>query len=211
MELLEDSFTLNLSGPEALTFRAMSLTLLIILLSAGASLWAWSQDPEKAWGQWGFSPYRIRLYGEWYRFFTSVFFHADWTHLLLNALVFYSFGTAMERFYHKGPYLLLLGVGALASGAVTYWRYRQNPHHLSIGLSGVVNAAVFAFILNNPRTTLLVFLVLPMPAWLFALLYLAYSFYEGKQGRGLVNHWAHLGGALGGIIFAILVPGHGGL
>lgn len=186
----------------------MSLTLLLILLSAGASLWAWSQDPEKVWEKWGLAPYRIRLYNEGYRFFTSIFFHADWTHLLLNALVFYSFGTAMERFYHKGPYLLLLLIGALASGAFTYWRYRENPYHLSIGLSGVVNAAVFAFILNNPGATLVVFFVLPVHAWLFALLYLAYSVYEGQQGRGRVNHWAHLGGALGGIIFALLMPGH---
>ncbi len=186
----------------------MSLTLLLILLCAAASFWAWRQDPHTAWSQWGFSPYRIRFYKEWYRFLTSIFFHMDLMHLLLNAIVFYSFGTFVEGVYSPGAYLLLLLIGALGSGAMTYWRYHQNPHHLSIGLSGVVNATMFAFILNHPQATLLVFFVLPMPAWLFALLYLAYSFYEGQQGRGLVNHWAHLGGALGGMIFALLVSEH---
>jgi len=168
-------------------------------------VWAWTDKPEHVWEKWGLAPYRIRFYNEWYRFFTSIFFHANSVHFFLNAIVFYSFGTQVERFYHAGPYLLLLLVGALSSGALTYWRYHRNPYHLSIGLSGVVNATVFAFILNHPQATLLVFFVLPVPAWLFALLYLAYSFYEGQQGRGLVNHWAHVGGALGGIIFALLM------
>jgi membrane associated rhomboid family serine protease len=76
---------------------------------------------------------------------------------------------------------------------------------VSIGLSGVVNAVLFAFILHHPETKLLVFFFFPLPAWLFALLYVAYSFYEAKRGVGMVNHWAHLGGAMAGVIFAAFI------
>ncbi|GIV23681.1 MAG: hypothetical protein KatS3mg025_1340 [Bacteroidia bacterium] len=146
-------------------------------------------------------PYRV-LRGEWHRLLTSIFFHADLTHLLVNAIVFLSFGRVMEAYYGPEKYIGLLLTGLLGSGLLTLWRYQRSPQHVSIGLSGVVNAVLFAFILHNPTAKLLIFFLLPMPAWLFALLYIAYSVYEGQNERGYVNHWAHIGGAAAGIIFA---------
>ncbi|MCX7605875.1 MAG: rhomboid family intramembrane serine protease [Bacteroidia bacterium] len=184
----------------------MSITLVVLGVCAAASLWAWGQGQQLQWTRWGLVPYRIRLHGEWYRFLTSIFFHADVTHLLVNSIVFYSFGSVMERYYGPLMYSLLLGAGTVGSGLLTYLRYHHNPHHVSIGLSGVVNAVLFAFILHNPKATLLIFFFLPLPAWLFALLYLLYSLYEARRGQGIVNHWAHLGGAAAGLVFAYLQP-----
>ncbi|MCX8111664.1 MAG: rhomboid family intramembrane serine protease [Bacteroidia bacterium] len=180
----------------------MSLTELVLGISILTSTWAWISHPQVRWSHWGLSPYLVRTQGEWYRFITSPFFHADLFHLLLNGLVFYSFGRQMELYYGRPLYAGLLLVGAAGSGAATYFRYKDNPHHLSIGLSGVVNAVVFSFIVLYPKATLLVWF-LPLPAWLFALLYLGYSVYEARRGQGYVNHWAHLGGAASGIIFAL--------
>lgn len=146
----------------------------------------------------------MKHHQEWYRALTGVFLHANWIHLAVNLFVFYSFGRQMERFYGEELYLGLLLAGAAGSALATYLQYADNPYHLSIGLSGVVNAVVFAFILHNPKATLLVFLLLPLPAWLFALLYLAYSFYEARRGGSYINHWAHIGGAAAGIFFAAI-------
>lgn len=187
-------------------FWAMRLTLLVLFACVGASLWAWGSHPQSVWLRWGLIPYRLRHYAEWYRVLTATLFHADFMHLLLNAVVFYSFGSTLERQYGRGLYALLLLAGALGSALADYWRYKDNPQHVSIGLSGVVNAVLFAFILHYPKAQLLVFGLLPLPAWLFALLYLAYSLYAAHQGRDYVNHWAHLGGAAAGIVFAYLLP-----
>lgn len=181
----------------------MVITLVVVGGCAVASLWGWAGGTSY-WYRWGLMPQQV-LRGEWYRLFTSVFFHADLTHLLVNAIVFLSFGKVMETYYGLEKYIGLLVAGTLGSGLLTIWRYQDRPQHVSIGLSGVVNAVLFAFILHNPTAKLLVFFLLPMPAWLFALLYVTYSLFEGQSERSYVNHWAHIGGAAAGIIFALLL------
>ncbi|MCS7189477.1 MAG: rhomboid family intramembrane serine protease [Bacteroidia bacterium] len=183
----------------------MQLTLLVAIGCVAVSLWAWRDNTQYYWHQWGFVPYRIAHNKEWYRFFTSIFFHSDWIHLLVNLLVFYSFGSSVERYYGKVLYAALLAAGIMGSGLATYIRYRKNPAHVSIGLSGVVNAVLFAFIVHNPQSTLLVFLVLPLPAWIFALIYIFYTIYEARRGMSVMNHWAHLGGAAAGMAFGYIV------
>ncbi|MEN2992742.1 MAG: rhomboid family intramembrane serine protease [Bacteroidia bacterium] len=184
----------------------MGLTEGVIGACILLSFWAWAQEePDTLWIKWGLSPYAVWDYSEWYRLFTSVFFHDGILHLLVNSLVFYSFGRPVELYYGWKVYLALLITGALASGLLTLWMYKKDPRHLSIGLSGVVNAVLFAYILNYPWATLLLFGLLPLPAWVFALLYVGYSLYAALQERSFVNHWAHLGGALGGLAFAYLV------
>jgi membrane associated rhomboid family serine protease len=49
---------------------------------------------------------------------------------------------------------------------------------------------------------------IPIPAPLFAVGYLAYTWWSAKQNRGRINHDAHLGGALTGLAFvALFDPG----
>ncbi|MCS6790972.1 MAG: rhomboid family intramembrane serine protease [Bacteroidia bacterium] len=182
----------------------MSWTEIILIACGILSVLAWAGTTQVVWWEWGLAPYRIKKYGEWYRLFTSIFFHADLFHILINGFVFYSFGSKMELLYGGRSYLLLLLIGVIGSGLATYWRYQDRTNHLSIGLSGVVNAVLFAFVLHYPKATLLVWFI-PMPAWLFAGLYLLYSFYEGQRENGFINHWAHIGGALAGMGFAYFI------
>jgi membrane associated rhomboid family serine protease len=75
---------------------------------------------------------------------------------------------------------------------------------IGIGFSGVVSAVVFCMIVFYPKMRLLVFFV-PMPAWVFAILYTLYSLYAGQSGGDGIDHWAHLGGAGAGAAYALLV------
>jgi hypothetical protein len=71
-----------------------------------------------------------------------------------------------------------------------------------IGASGGVMAVLAAFIWYYPRQTLLVYGVLPVPAWALGLLYLASDIGGLGDNTSKVAHVAHLGGALFGILYA---------
>ena len=68
---------------------------------------------------------------------------------------------------------------------------------------------LFASIVYFPWQKLFIIPIpLPIPAPIFAIGYVAYSWYSARHARGRINHDAHLGGALAGLAFVLLTdPG----
>ena len=141
------------------------------------------------------------------------FVHADWMHLLFNMITLFSFGGAVERAFvewigpagYVGFYLSAIVVAMLP----TYLRHRHDARYRSLGASGGVSAVLLSFILFDPWSTLIIFPIpLPIPAILFAVLYVAYSIWMDRRGGDNVNHSAHLVGGAYGVAFTLLaVPG----
>jgi membrane associated rhomboid family serine protease len=76
-----------------------------------------------------------------------------------------------------------------------------------LGASGFVSGIVFATICFYPFIRLSVLYIIPMPAWLFAVLYLWYSHWAAKKAQDNIGHDAHFWGALAGVgMVAILHP-----
>ena len=144
--------------------------------------------------------------GEYYRLLSYGLIHADGTHLLFNMITLWSFGRAMEPRYqmHLGAtgFVVFYVLGLLVSILPTWLANRNNPAYRSLGASGAVSAVLFAFILIAPWNMILVFFV-PVPAILFAVIYVGYSIYMDRRGRDNVNHSAHLWGAAYGIVFTL--------
>lgn len=89
----------------------------------------------------------------------------------------------------------------------SYIKNKNNASYLSLGASGGVSAVLFAFILIRPWETLYLFAIVPIPAIIFAIAYVAYSIYADKRGGSNINHMAHLwGGAFGMIATIVLQP-----
>jgi len=145
------------------------------------------------------------------RLVTHGFIHADWQHLLFNMITLYFFGRLVEQWFarHIGQAgFVLFYVSALVVAILpTYLRHRHDPHYRSLGASGAVSAVLFAFILARPWAMIYVFFV-PLPAIVYAVLYVAYSFWMDRRGGDNVNHSAHLSGAAYGVLFTLLMePG----
>jgi membrane associated rhomboid family serine protease len=153
-------------------------------------------------------PPAVERQKEYYRLVTYGLIHADGQHLLFNMMTLFFFGKAMEGFfsYKLGPlgFAIFYVGGLLVSILPTFLKNRHNSNYHSLGASGAVSAVLFAFILIEPWAKILVFVV-PMPAILYAILYVVYSIYMDRRGVGNVNHSAHLWGAAYGVIFTIVM------
>jgi membrane associated rhomboid family serine protease len=136
---------------------------------------------------------------------TSGFVHASVSHMIFNLITLYSFGFRLEGVIGSFQFLALYFSALLISGIGTCIKHRNDPAYASLGASGAVLGVLFASIVYFPRQSLYILpLPVPIPAPLFAVGYLAYSWYSSRQARGQINHDAHIFGALTGLVFVLL-------
>ncbi len=184
----------------------ISLTLLIIAATVLVS-WLAFNNPRLAerlilW------PPAIDRKHQYDRLVTHGFIHADFQHLLFNMITLYFFGRAVEGWFV--PYIGGIGFVLFYLSAIlvailpTYLRHRHDSRYRSLGASGAVSAVLFTFILVQPWSLIIVF-VIPVPAIVYGVLYVGYSIWMDRQGRDNVNHSAHLWGAGYGILFTLMM------
>jgi membrane associated rhomboid family serine protease len=152
-------------------------------------------------------PYAVARRSGYITLLTSGFVHADVGHLLFNVITFYSFAFTLEHRIGSTAFVLLYFCGLLISGIGTCIKHRDQPEYASLGASGAILAVLFASIVYFPRQRLFILpLPVPIPAPLFALAYLAFSYYSsGRRAAGdNINHDAHIFGALSGLAFVAL-------
>lgn len=180
------------------------ITLLIILVTCVVSIVAFRNqrllDDLILW------PPALSRSREYYRLVTYGLVHGDMGHLFFNMFSLYFVGRGMEQLFtlKMGPLgFVTFYIGALIFSILpSYIANRRNAGYRSLGASGAVSAILFAFILIQPWARIIVFVV-PMPAILYAVLFVAYSVYMDKRGGDNVNHSAHLWGAAYGVIFTV--------
>ncbi|HEX9958633.1 MAG TPA: rhomboid family intramembrane serine protease [Fibrella sp.] len=191
----------------------MSVTLLLIAVTVAITLWGWNSPALM--DRWIMNPYAVARRGEYHRLITSGFLHADGGHLFFNMLSFYFFGQGVERIFGElfgdlgGVVLVVFYLIAIViSDIPTLMKHKNSPGYNSLGASGGVSAIIFATILIFPLTSIYFFFIpVPIPGFIFALLYLAYSYYSARRGDSGINHDAHLYGSLFGLLFmAIAYP-----
>lgn len=186
----------------------MSVALVILLVTAGVSLAGLYGSP-KLIEQSLFRPYWFLRRRQYATIVTSGFVHADLPHLIFNLVTFYFFAFQLERQIGSARFLALYLIGLVVSDVGTYFKHRHEPEYASLGASGAISAVLFASIVYFPWQKLFIIPIpVPIPAPLFAIGYVAYSWYSARHARGRINHDAHLGGALAGLAFVLLTdPG----
>jgi membrane associated rhomboid family serine protease len=155
-----------------------------------------------------FNPAAVLRDKEYDRLITSGFLHADWVHFGFNAFSLYSFGGLVEEIFGAGT-LLLIYFGSILGGSLLSLYLHRHHDYRALGASGGVCGVIFASIFLVPGGRIMMFpLPVPIPAWLYAILFLVGSFIGLRRQIGNIGHDAHLGGAvIGLLITTALHPG----
>jgi membrane associated rhomboid family serine protease len=193
------------------------MTLIIVILTSVVSVVAFSR--RELFGKMLFNPYQVYHRKEWYRLITHGLLHADWMHLIINMLVLFSFGGYVEGYFSmmaemtwlKLPvlwYFLFYVSALIVSSLTTLRKHKDDVWYNSVGASGAVSAVLFCSIFFEPNNTLLLMGIIPIKAYIFGPLYVAYSYYEARKSSGNINHDAHLLGAIFGFCFPLMIDIH---
>ena len=129
-------------------------------------------------------------------------------HLAFNMLAVFFFGRAVEqvlgraefyRFYFSS--IVIAGLAWVVS--VNFFSGGMPPGRTYlIGASGGVMAVLAVFIWYFPRQEVLIWGILPVPAWALGILYFVSDLQGAAHGGGNVAHVAHIGGAVFGLLYA---------
>ena len=132
---------------------------------------------------------------------TYAFLHGNLSHLVFNMFGLYMFGADLERTWGTRRLLAFYGVSVLfaafAQLAVSMLSGSMAP---TVGASGGLFGLLLGFAMLFPNRKIIPLIPpIPMPAWLYVLLYGLIELGLGVTGSmSGVAHFAHLGGILGG-------------
>lgn len=195
------------------------VTLLIIIVNVVVS---WKGFNDLAF----FDKYKFQLGSivqlkQHYRILSSGFLHVDMMHLIFNMLTLYFFANPVITFFASpkaflfgdysqynegigaGMFLMVYLAAVVGGNVFSLFVHKNQPFYSAVGASGGVSGVLFATIAIIPEAELRLFFAIPMPAWIFAIGYLAYSVYAMNKGGGNIGHAAHIGGAIVGLAATI--------
>lgn len=138
--------------------------------------------------------------GQVWRLLTYAFLHSpdSWMHILFNMIFLWWFGSDLEAMYGPREFLTFY-LGAALFGGVAYeaWALAADKPSFCLGASGAVTGLLVLCALHFPHRIIYIFLMIPVPLWLFAIFNVAQDSFmflgQFKTGVAVV---VHLAGAL---------------
>lgn len=141
--------------------------------------------------------------GQWYRFFTAMFLHADINHLLSNMMLLFFAGSMVEKTIGHFKYGLIYMIAGLGGGMASFFsQILTRQYGASLGASGaifgIIGALLFQVLLHRGRlqyvtTGKMLFLIF-------------YSLYSGFVATN-VDNAAHIGGLFTGFVVMLILSG----
>jgi len=130
-------------------------------------------------------------------FVTSIFFHADITHLLFNMFALYIFGRYLEMRIGSRDFLVLFLVSGVV-GNLGYFLTVGTKGAPALGASGAIYGVIGALAILAPLLRVLVYGFFPVPLIFAAVLWALIDLF-GLLLPSSIAHGAHLGGMLVGV------------
>ena len=142
--------------------------------------------------------------GQQIRMISSAFLHADTMHLFFNMFTLYFFAPLVVQYAGQFQFILIYFGSLLVGNLLSFLFHKDEYQYSAVGASGAVSGIIYAGILFRPDMSLyLMFIPIPIPAYVFGIGYLLYSIFGMKNKIGNVGHDAHFGGAVGGYVITL--------
>ena len=145
----------------------------------------------------GPSPYSDVVGFEPWQLVTYAFLHGGMQHILFNMLALWMFGGPVEDVLGARPfatYYFTSVVGAAVT-QLAVMHFFPSGYFPTVGASGGVFGLLLAYGLMFPRSQILLYFAIPIPARVFVVLYGILELVLGVTGsQAGVAHFAHLGG-----------------
>ena len=104
----------------------------------------------------------------------------------------------------SGLYIVLYVSALAVSSLGDLFKHKDDISYNAVGASGAISAILFAAILFNPKMGIYIYLIpIPVPAYIFAPLYLVYCWYMARRNADNIGHTAHFWGAVYGFLFPL--------
>ena len=149
---------------------------------------------------------RILIDKDYGRLITSGFLHVNWMHLIFNMLSLYAFSDLLE--WRLGPlnFAIIYFASLIGGNILALFVHRQHGDYSAVGASGAVCGVIFASIALFPGIGVGFFgMPYSIPSWGYGLLFVGISIFGIKSNKDNIGHEAHLGGALVGMLTAIIM------
>jgi len=146
--------------------------------------------------------------GDQIRMFSSAFLHADISHLFFNMLTLFFFAPVVIAYMGELSFVLVYFASLIFGSLLTLLLHKDDYSYRAIGASGAVTGVLYSAILLQPDMMLGIFFIIPMPAYIFGILYLLYSIYGMRAKNDNIGHTAHFGGAIGGYAITLAKEPH---
>ncbi|KAJ7283877.1 hypothetical protein C8J57DRAFT_1293856 [Mycena rebaudengoi] len=145
--------------------------------------------------------------GRVWTLFTSTFTHMDLPHILFNSITFYFMAPSVLYMLGSRQFLFLyLGGGAVAELlAMAYTNIIRKRDPPSVGASAAIYSILSFAACAVPRSTLLLYGIIPLPMWMAVSGIFAYDTYRTATDKGgTTNTAAHTAGLMAGASYFLL-------
>jgi len=182
----------------------MNILIIVIIITAIISFMV--PNGSSNFEKYKFSVGAILQRKEYIRLLTAGFLHADIMHLAFNMLTLYFFGPVVIQGFGNIGFVIIYFGSILLGNIFSLFVYQKQPWYSAIGASGGVSGILFSAIALYPSIGIYFFFIpIPIPGYIFGLVYFGYSVYMMLNPRqhDNIGHAAHLGGAFFGLVYAV--------
>ena len=129
----------------------------------------------------------------YWQFLTYMFVHQGWSHILLNMLGLFIFGSGLEKAIGSKEFILFYFVSGILSGLFSFivYFFTGSLRVALLGASGAIYGVLFAYAVCFPRSTFFIWGILPIKAPIFVLVYtiieLAGQFFSSSNVRNSLH------------------------